>query len=128
VSRMLGELRDKGVLVALDDFGTGYASLTHLQQFPVDVIKLDRSFIARIDARDPKATAVIDAVLQMAKRLDLQTVAEGIETVEQARYLRARGCNVGQGYLFDRPLPANEVPSRIQTPAYRQWQDVLLRR
>lgn len=68
----------------LDDFGTGYASLTHLQQFPVDVIKIDKSFVDRIDENDPKGTAVVDAVLQMAKRLGMQTVAEGVETKESA--------------------------------------------
>lgn len=121
VSRMLQELRSMGVMVALDDFGTGYASLTHLQEFPVDVIKIDKSFIERIDENDPKATAVIDAVLQMAMRLGMQTVAEGIETVEQARYLRARRCTIGQGYLFDRPLPANEVPRALEPETKGQW-------
>lgn len=121
VSRMLRELRALGVMVALDDFGTGYASLTHLQEFPVDVIKIDRSFIKRIDEDDPKATAVIDAVLQMANRLGMQTVAEGIETVEQARYLRARRCTIGQGFLFDRPLPASAVPGALAGPG-RQWE------
>ncbi|MBX3584901.1 MAG: EAL domain-containing protein, partial [Rhizobiaceae bacterium] len=122
VSRTLEELRTMGVMVALDDFGTGYASLTHLQQFPVDVIKIDRSFITRIDENDPKATAVIDAVLQMAKRLGMQTVAEGIETVEQARYLRARGCTIGQGYLFDRPVPAEDVPQILSSQTRGQWE------
>ncbi|NRC56279.1 EAL domain-containing protein [Neoaquamicrobium sediminum] len=128
VSRMLRELRTLGVMVALDDFGTGYASLTHLQEFPVDVIKIDRSFIERIDASDPKATAVIDAVLQMAKRLGMQTVAEGIETVEQARYLRARGCSIGQGYLFDRPLPAADVPRTLSAQSKGQWEFLRLHR
>jgi diguanylate cyclase (GGDEF)-like protein/PAS domain S-box-containing protein len=110
VSRMLQALRDLGVAVALDDFGTGYASLTHLQQFPVDVIKIDRSFVERIDATDAKATAVVDAVLDMARRLGMATVAEGIETSQQADYLRSAGCALGQGYLYSRPVPAIEVP------------------
>ncbi|WP_062225791.1 putative bifunctional diguanylate cyclase/phosphodiesterase [Aureimonas frigidaquae] len=110
VSRMLEELRAEGVLVALDDFGTGYASLTHLQRFPVDVIKIDKTFIDRIGGPDPKASAVTDAILDMAQRLQMQTVAEGIETVEQAVYLRERGCTIGQGYLFSRPMPATQVP------------------
>ncbi|TVR06155.1 MAG: EAL domain-containing protein [Salinarimonadaceae bacterium] len=111
VARILQELRVLGAMVALDDFGTGYASLTHLQAFPVDVIKIDRSFIKRIDDNNPVATAVIDAVLQMARLLGLQTVAEGVETTAQARYLQARGCSTGQGYLFGRAVPAAEVPT-----------------
>ncbi|SMH30094.1 bifunctional diguanylate cyclase/phosphodiesterase [Mesorhizobium australicum] len=122
VSRMLEELRSMGVMVALDDFGTGYASLTHLQKFPVDVIKIDKTFIDQLDYQDAKATAVTDAILQMAKRLDMQTVAEGVETVEQARYLKARGCNIGQGYLFSRPLPASEVPAFMSAPAFQTWE------
>lgn len=122
VSRMLEELRAEGVMVALDDFGTGYASLTHLQQFPVDVIKIDKSFVDRIDENDPKGTAVVDAVLQMAKRLGMQTVAEGVETKEQARYLRARGCTIGQGYLFSRPVPASDVPTIVANHSYARWE------
>ncbi len=113
VARMLQELRQLGMAVALDDFGTGYASLTHLQDFPVDVIKIDRSFVERIDDNEPKATAVIDAILQMANRLGMATVAEGIETDEQARYLRGRGCTLGQGYLYSRPVPATDVPRML---------------
>jgi predicted signal transduction protein with EAL and GGDEF domain len=122
VSRMLDELRSLGVMVALDDFGTGYASLTHLQQFPVDVIKIDRSFIERIDEQDPKATAVIDAILQMSRRLGMQTVAEGIETLEQARYLRARGCTIGQGYFFSRPVPASAMAEILAARGYDRWE------
>lgn len=122
VSRMLEELRAVGVMVALDDFGTGYASLTHLQQFAVDVIKIDKSFVDRIDENDPKGTAVVDAVLQMAKRLGMQTVAEGVETKEQARYLRARGCTIGQGYLFSRPVPASNVPTIVAKQPFAGWE------
>lgn len=123
VSRVLMELRAMGVRIALDDFGTGFASLTHLQQFPVDVLKIDKSFTERINTSDPRTTAVIDSVLQMAKQLGLQTVAEGIETVEQARYLRARGCTTGQGYLFERPLPAGAVPLRHSSHGSNDWVD-----
>ena len=122
VSRMLEELRTLGVMVALDDFGTGYASLTHLQQFPVDVIKIDKSFIDRLEGGDAKATAVVDAVLQMARRLNMQTVAEGVETKEQARYLRARGCTIGQGYFFSRPIAASGVPSLMTAQPFGNWE------
>jgi diguanylate cyclase (GGDEF)-like protein len=122
VSRMLEELRTMGVMVALDDFGTGYASLTHLQQFPVDVIKIDKSFVDRLEVDDAKATAVVDAVLQMAKRLNMQTVAEGVETKEQARYLRARACTIGQGYFFSRPIAASAVPTLMASQPFESWE------
>lgn len=122
VSRMLQELRSLGVMVALDDFGTGYASLTHLQQFPVDVIKIDKSFIDQIDEMDPKATAVIDAVIQMARRLGMQTVAEGIETAEQCRYLRARNCTIGQGFFFSQPVAAEKVPALLSFRTHNPWE------
>ncbi len=119
---MIEELRGLGVTVALDDFGTGYASLTHLQQFPVDAIKIDKSFVSQIGENDPKATAVVDAVLQMAKRLNMETIAEGVETSDQARYLRARGCTTAQGYLFSRAVPSSEVGTTISSKGYDEWQ------
>ncbi|MBU0792724.1 MAG: EAL domain-containing protein [Alphaproteobacteria bacterium] len=122
VARMLEELRALGVMVALDDFGTGYASLSHLQQFPVDVIKIDKSFIDRIGEDAPGGTAVIDAVLQMARRMGMQTVAEGVETIAQARYLRARGCTIGQGYLFSKAVPAEQVPAILRGNSYDHWE------
>ena len=105
VRSVLESLSRVGMTIALDDFGTGYASLTHLQQFPVNVLKIDRSFVSGIDDQLNSGSAVVDAVLQMARSLNIETVAEGIETRVQAEYLRARGCDVGQGFLFSRPLP-----------------------
>nr|CAD6420263.1 bifunctional diguanylate cyclase/phosphodiesterase [Rhizobium sp. Q54] len=122
VLKMIEELRGLGVAVALDDFGTGYASLTHLQQFPVDAIKIDRSFVSQIRENDHKATAVVDAVLQMAKRLNMETIAEGVETSDQARYLRARGCTTAQGYLFSRAVPSSDVGTTISSKGYDEWQ------
>ena len=119
VSRELQALRDWGAMVALDDFGTGYASLTHLQQLPVDVIKIDRSFIEKIDSTDVKATTVIDAVIQMARRLDMRTVAEGVETWNQAQYLKASGCSTVQGYLFSPPIAAEEVPDFLSNAWFK---------
>ncbi|GGD28532.1 EAL domain-containing protein [Aureimonas glaciei] len=109
IVRMLGTLRE-GVTIALDDFGTGYASLTHLQQFPVDVLKIDRSFVSPIGSDACSGSAVVDAVLQMARSLGITTVAEGVETLQQAEYLRARGCDIGQGFLFGRPSGAGQLP------------------
>ncbi|UIJ72085.1 EAL domain-containing protein [Aurantimonas sp. HBX-1] len=110
IVRTLETLRSAGMTIALDDFGTGYASLTHLQQFPVDVLKIDRSFVSPILADAESGAVVVNAVLQMARSLRIETVAEGVETLAQAEYLRARGCDIGQGYLFGRPYPADRVP------------------
>jgi diguanylate cyclase (GGDEF)-like protein len=105
----LRALRDLGVQVAIDDFGTGYSSIAYLRHLPVDVLKIDRSFVREV-ARDARSAALVDAITAMASALDLRLVAEGIEHVEQASTLRAMGCQFGQGYWFARPMPAEEVP------------------
>lgn len=102
-------LHAAGVSIALDDFGTGYASLTHLQQYPVDVIKIDQSFIRSIGT-DSGSQAITSAVLGLGRSLGMTVIAEGIETAEQAALLTAAGCDGGQGYHFARPMPASEVP------------------
>jgi predicted signal transduction protein with EAL and GGDEF domain len=101
-------LRDMGVRVALDDFGTGYSSLRALQHFPVDVVKIDRSFIAPIED-DPQEAAIVAAVISLSHALGLRTVAEGIESVAQVDRLRALGCDLAQGYYFARPGPPDVV-------------------
>jgi diguanylate cyclase (GGDEF)-like protein len=101
-------LRDQGILVALDDFGTGFASLTHLLSFPVDVIKIDRSFVEKLGGDQP-SEVVVRAILDIARRLDMRVIAEGIETTQQVAVLRQFGCLMGQGYLFSRPVPADDV-------------------
>lgn len=109
VGRALRMLSEAGVGIALDDFGTGYASLSHLKQFPIDVIKIDQRFVR--DLQDnPDDAAIIRAVLNLSYSLGIKTVAEGIETQAQADYLRAGGCHYGQGYLFSAAVPASEVP------------------
>lgn len=113
VDGALSKLRAAGVTVALDDFGTGYASLTHLQQFHVDVLKIDRSFVARLPDDTGSGAAIVNAVLGLAQSLGIKTVAEGVETVEQAEYLCARGCDAGQGYLFSRAVEAHRVPELL---------------
>jgi EAL domain-containing protein (putative c-di-GMP-specific phosphodiesterase class I) len=104
----LRALRDLGVQLAIDDFGTGYSSIAYLRHLPVDVLKIDRSFVREV-ARDTRAAALVDAITSMASALDLQLVAEGIEEVEQVATLRAMGCQLGQGYWFARPMPADAV-------------------
>lgn len=94
--------RDLGVTIAIDDFGTGHSSLTYLTEFPIDIIKIDKSFIDAVDT-DPKARALVHAIVQMAQSLGVSTIAEGIERLEQVEALRELGCEVGQGYHLGRP-------------------------
>jgi len=105
---ILHELREMGISIAIDDFGTGYSSLSYLQSFPFDKIKIDQSFIRSIGSnRD--ALAIVRAVAGLGKSLGIRTLAEGVETREQLTTLRAEGCFEMQGYLFDKPRPADEV-------------------
>lgn len=113
VTRALALLNARGVRVALDDFGTGFASMTHLKKFPVDVIKIDRSFVAGV-ATSPDDATIVRALIGLGKSLGIETVAEGIETVEQASFLRRHGCNLGQGFFYSAPAPAADVPSLIK--------------
>jgi EAL domain-containing protein (putative c-di-GMP-specific phosphodiesterase class I) len=103
VQKAVEALRAKGLRVALDDFGTGFASLTHLMTVPVDIIKIDKTFVDRLGPGDP-SMAIVEGLIQIARKLDIRVVAEGVETQEQARHLQAFGCSLGQGYLFSRPL------------------------
>jgi diguanylate cyclase (GGDEF)-like protein len=109
VARTLQKLCAAGIAIALDDFGTGYASLTHLKQYPVSAIKIDRSFTSEIETNANAAT-IVEAVTSLANSLKIGAVAEGIETSRQLAFLRARRCAVGQGYLFARPMPASRIP------------------
>jgi EAL domain-containing protein (putative c-di-GMP-specific phosphodiesterase class I) len=110
--RAIEELKSLGVALALDDFGTGWSSLAYLRRFPIDVIKVDRSFVAGLGTSDEDAE-VVRAVVSLGHALRLSTVAEGVETAEQASYLRDLGCDYGQGYLFGRPmLPVDLLPTR----------------
>jgi diguanylate cyclase (GGDEF)-like protein/PAS domain S-box-containing protein len=109
VHRALALLNSEGVKIALDDFGTGYASLRHLKQFPVDIIKIDQSFV-RDMALDPGDEAIIRAVINLGRSLGIKVVAEGIESEEQARRLLELECDFGQGFLFSRAVPASQVP------------------
>jgi len=108
VSETLEKFRKQGVQIALDDFGTGYASLTHLKQFPVSHIKIDQSFVRDLEC-DPEDRAIVEAVIGLAKSLNLQVTAEGVETEGQARQLREMGCHAAQGYLFAHPMVAARV-------------------
>jgi diguanylate cyclase (GGDEF)-like protein len=114
--RNVRALSAAGVRIALDDFGTGYASLAHLQRFPVNVIKIDRSFVQPL-GDDCKDTPITQAVIGLARSFQMTCVAEGIETLQQAVLLRRSGCGVGQGYLFGKAAPAEMVPQMASHPA-----------
>jgi diguanylate cyclase (GGDEF)-like protein/PAS domain S-box-containing protein len=110
--RALRELSEAGVRIAIDDFGTGYSSLDHLREMPADILKIDRSFVAGMAANSPDS-ALVAAAIAMGRALEMEVVAEGIETNEQVADLRELGCPLGQGYLFARPLPAEEIDSLL---------------
>lgn len=118
VRRSLATLSKAGVSIALDDFGTGFASLRHLKEFPIDVLKIDRSFIHNLHD-DPKDEAIVRAVIGLAKRLKMKVVAEGIETPAQSAYLRKYRCDLGQGYLFAPASDAAGVPALVAAFAER---------
>jgi predicted signal transduction protein with EAL and GGDEF domain len=108
----LRELKSLGVKILLDDFGTGYSSLSHLQRFPIDALKIDRSFVMRLGGEDNRA--IVRAIAAMASALGLEVVAEGVETAEQAAEAQALGCGWAQGYYFARPAPPSEIEALIK--------------
>jgi diguanylate cyclase (GGDEF)-like protein len=112
----LEALRRMGVTVVIDDFGTGYFSLSHLRQFPVDVLKIASEFVQVPDS-DSRSAALAGAIVAMSESLGIRTVAEGIEDAEQAERMRALGCTFGQGYFFARPLPADQVADQAADAA-----------
>jgi EAL domain-containing protein (putative c-di-GMP-specific phosphodiesterase class I) len=107
-------VRKLGLLVAIDDFGTGYSSLSYLKRLPIDVVKLDKSFIDGLP-HDQNDTALANMFLALTKQFALVSVGEGIETEQQAEWLRANGCMVGQGFLFSRPIPYADLIELIKT-------------
>ncbi|MBL8514804.1 MAG: EAL domain-containing protein [Betaproteobacteria bacterium] len=121
VSKTLGRLKDLGVSLAVDDFGTGYSSLSYLKRYPIDKIKIDRSFIRDVPA-DPDDVAIALAIIRLAHSLELNVVAEGVENATQLEFLRTHKCNGIQGYLVSHPLPPDEMPAWMRQPAEaRAW-------
>ncbi|MES2700880.1 MAG: EAL domain-containing protein [Pseudomonadota bacterium] len=110
-----------GVKIALDDFGTGYASLRHLKEFPVDIIKIDRSFVRDMEC-DPGDDAIVHAVINLGQSLGLDVIAEGVEEESHAEHLLRHGCHYGQGFLFASAQPADKVPSLLARPTHRHPQ------
>ncbi|MCM2315801.1 MAG: EAL domain-containing protein [Thermoanaerobaculia bacterium] len=115
---MLGQLKQMGIQLVIDDFGIGYSSLNYLKRFPVDSVKIDRSFVSGIDARGGDA-AIISAVVQLAQSLDLRVVAEGVESEDQLRLLRREHCAHGQGFLFARPMGAEQFQAFLKAAPAR---------
>ena len=112
----LGQMRGFGIRIAVDDFGTGYSSLAYLRRFPVDVLKVDRSFVEPL-SEDPRPAALVRSIIDLAAALDMDTVAEGVETRSQARTLHSLGCHVAQGYYFARPQPKEGIERVLQSGA-----------
>ena len=110
----LNLLKQLGVKIAIDDFGTGYSSLAYLRQFPVDILKIDRTFVADM-SRSPDAAALIHTLVELGRTLGLVTLAEGIETHEQLEGLRSELCEQGQGFLFSGPVDAAEMAALLDT-------------
>jgi EAL domain-containing protein (putative c-di-GMP-specific phosphodiesterase class I) len=112
----LQALKELDVRIAIDDFGTGYSSLQYLQRFPIDVLKIPKPFVDElVDEDNPGLLASV--ILDLSRRLGLGTVAEGIETEEQARRLRELGCPWGQGFVYARPMPVEDLLRFLATPA-----------
>ena len=121
----LKQLRALGVRVAIDDFGTGYSSLSYLQQFPIDTLKIDRSFVSDIHERsDGNVSAggasIVDAIVAMARGLNLGLIAEGVENKAQLRYLHEQGCSEVQGYIFSAALPAAEMRELLASDPFAE--------
>jgi EAL domain-containing protein (putative c-di-GMP-specific phosphodiesterase class I) len=112
--RVLIRIKEMGVRLAIDDFGTGYSSLAQLKHFPIDTLKVDRSFIRDIP-QDSEDKAITEAIIAMGKSLGLNVVAEGVETVEQLNFLRNRHCDEMQGYYFSRPIAPHDLEQLLRS-------------
>ncbi|MGI8906145.1 MAG: EAL domain-containing protein [Candidatus Sumerlaeaceae bacterium] len=110
---ILQQLRERGVKVSIDDFGTGYSSLSYLGKFPVDVLKIDQSFVRQISS-DSENSTIVTAIINMARSLKLRVIAEGVETAEELNFLRQHKCEEAQGYFFSRPVPAEQVATLLK--------------
>jgi diguanylate cyclase (GGDEF)-like protein/PAS domain S-box-containing protein len=112
--RHVHRMRDYGLQIVIDDFGTGYSSLSYLQRLPIDTLKVDRSFVSRIQSNPDGNRNIVEAIISLAHRLDMIVVAEGVETLEQYTILLDMNCQLGQGYLFSKPLPRSGVDQLIE--------------
>jgi EAL domain-containing protein (putative c-di-GMP-specific phosphodiesterase class I) len=120
--RIMGELKRMGVKLSIDDFGTGYSSLSYLRRFPVDVLKIDRSFVRDIDGSEDGA-AMVGAIIELARGLRMRVIAEGVETEAQLDYLKQRGCDEVQGHVYARAASGADVEAMLRTGRQVQPQD-----
>jgi EAL domain-containing protein (putative c-di-GMP-specific phosphodiesterase class I) len=111
--KLLKAIKSRGIGLAIDDFGTGYSSMSLMKRFPVDTIKIDRSFVRELP-EDSEDKAISQAIINLGKALGLTIVAEGVETVEQETFLRQQGCDEMQGYLFSKPVPPAQIPDLLR--------------
>lgn len=122
VITVLQKIRDLGIKLSIDDFGTGYSSLSYLHRFPIDTLKIDRSFVGTMEDGSENGE-IVRTVIALAKALNLSVIAEGIESIHQFHQLRILGCEYGQGYLFSRPIPAAEAEKLLLDRS--RWQNIL---
>lgn len=115
-NQILKQLKDWNIQLSIDDFGTGYSSLSYLYRFPVNSLKIDRSFIKEIDSKDDKNVGIVKSIISIAHHLNMDVVAEGIETKQQYQKLKNLGCDYGQGYLFSKPLSKNSINQLLRIP------------
>src|SRR5205807_1591955 len=114
--KVLDAIQSRGIRLAIDDFGTGYSSMSLMKQFPIDTIKIDRSFVRDL-ADDTEDQAIAQAIISMGKALGMTVIAEGVETVEQQEFLRNHACDEMQGFLFSKPLPPRELAELLRSTA-----------
>jgi len=115
--QQMNALRKMGILLAMDDFGTGYSSLSYIQLLPLTLLKLDRSFIIEIET-DKVAQEIVSAVIKIAKSMNMETIAEGVEYEKQSEILKNMGCDYIQGYLYGKPMPAEDFEKRLEINTY----------
>jgi EAL domain-containing protein (putative c-di-GMP-specific phosphodiesterase class I) len=124
--QVLTAIKSLGITLAVDDFGTGYSSMSLVKKFPIDVLKIDRSFVRDI-ASDSEDKAIADAIIALGRALDLTIVAEGVETAEQEAFLRAHNCDEIQGYLISKPIPADEFAGFLANHALGELKDLAIK-
>jgi predicted signal transduction protein with EAL and GGDEF domain len=122
VISMLHEIRKLGIHLSIDDFGTGYSSLSYLHRFPINTLKVDRSFVSTMEEGSENGE-IVNTIISLAKTLNLNVVAEGIETIHQLHQLRILGCEYGQGYLFSRPVPVDEAEKIFNDKS--RWENII---
>jgi EAL domain-containing protein (putative c-di-GMP-specific phosphodiesterase class I) len=113
--KVLDAIQNRGIRLAIDDFGTGYSSMSLMKQFPIDTIKIDRSFVRDLP-KDSEDQAIAQAIISMGKALGMTVIAEGVETAEQQAFLRNHACDEMQGFLFSKPVPPQQLAELLRSP------------